>query len=84
MGKKLKSAARFGARYGLKIRRVVDRIEALSRAKYECPNCFKKTLKRESAGIWICRSCGYKMAGGAYQPFTDASKIMETIFKRGE
>ncbi len=81
MPTKLKSAARFGARYGLKIKREVAKIEKLSRAKHECPNCFKKSLKREAAGIWVCKSCGYKMAGGAYQPFTDASKIMERIFK---
>ncbi len=81
MGSKLKSAARFGARYGLKIRREVDKVEEVSRAKHECPNCFKKSLKRQAAGIWVCKSCDYKMAGGAYQPYTDATKIMEKMFR---
>ncbi|NPA38224.1 MAG: 50S ribosomal protein L37ae [Candidatus Nanohaloarchaeota archaeon] len=79
--KKTDIAARFGARYGLKIRRLIVSIEKQSRAKHVCPNCFKKALKRQAAGIWVCKRCGYKMAGGAYSPFTDAQKIIQKMVK---
>ncbi len=77
--KKLKSAARFGARYGKKIRRLVAEIEAVSRAKHVCPSCGRKALKREAAGIWKCRKCGVKYAGGAYAPTTTSGKILMKV-----
>lgn len=74
--KKVGSAGRFGSRYGRKIRLLISNIEKKSRGTYECPHCLKRTLKRESAGIWVCRSCNKKFAGGAYSPVTSASKII--------
>lgn len=77
--KKLKSAARFGARYGKKIRALVAAIEASSRAKHNCPVCGRKTLKRISPGIWACKKCGKKVAGGAYSPSTTSAKILMKV-----
>jgi ribosomal protein L37AE/L43A len=31
-------------------------------------------LRRVSAGIWKCASCGYTVAGGAYDVSTKAQK----------
>ncbi len=42
-----------------------------AKSKYECPKCGKIALKRVSFAIWVCKSCGAKIAGGAYQPNTD-------------
>ncbi len=77
--RKLKSAARFGARYGKKIRDLVATIESKSRAKHICPVCGRKTLKRISSGIWTCRKCGSKMAGGAYSPSTPTAGVLSKI-----
>jgi large subunit ribosomal protein L37Ae len=77
--KKLKSAARFGARYGKKIKTLVATVESRSRAKHVCPACGRKALKRVSAGIWLCRKCGKKIAGGAYSPTTAAAEILMKV-----
>ncbi len=77
--KKLKSAGRFGARYGKKIRALVAAIESSSRAKHVCPSCGRRSLKRISAGIWLCRKCGKKIAGGAYAPMTGSAKILMKV-----
>ncbi|MBI4095397.1 MAG: 50S ribosomal protein L37ae [DPANN group archaeon] len=66
--KKVGSTGRFGAHYGLKIRKKVLEIERIQKAKHKCPYCGKFTVKRLSAGIWICRHCHIKFAGKAYEP----------------
>ncbi|RLI85911.1 MAG: 50S ribosomal protein L37ae [Archaeoglobales archaeon] len=74
--KKVRMAGRFGPRYGLRVRRTLIKIEELQRRKYVCKRCGKKAVKRVGTGIWECRSCGYKFAGGTYIPVTSATKIM--------
>ena len=64
--KKVGAAGRYGSRYGRKIRQMVNKTGTQKR--FRCPSCTKLTLKRESAGIWSCRSCGTKLAGKAYKP----------------
>ncbi len=66
--KKVGSAGRFGARYGLRIRKKVTEIEAVQKQKHKCPKCFKFALKRFAAGIWYCTACDTKFAGKAYEP----------------
>jgi large subunit ribosomal protein L37Ae len=75
--KKVKVAGRFGVRYGLRVRRAINKIEEAQRRKYICKKCGKKAVKRAGTGIWVCRSCGYKFAGGTYIPETPAMKIVE-------
>jgi len=65
--RKVGSTGRFGVRYGLSIRKGVLAAEKLRGANKKCPKCLKLTIKREAAGIWSCKSCGLKVAGGAYQ-----------------
>jgi len=67
--KKIGSAGRFGTRYGSSIRQKVSDIEKKQKAKYECPNCRKISLKRVSAGIWQCEKCDVKRTGKAYIPW---------------
>ncbi|VVB76141.1 50S ribosomal protein L37Ae [Candidatus Tiddalikarchaeum anstoanum] len=64
--KKVGSTGRFGARYGLKIRRRVMDIEVLEKAKQHCPVCKTGNVKRISKGIFVCKKCNSKIAGRAY------------------
>jgi large subunit ribosomal protein L37Ae len=75
--KKIGAAGRFGARYGLKIRKAVAEIEAIQRAKHKCPICLKLTLKRIACGIWQCKNCKTKFAGYAYEPGLDKALVIQ-------
>lgn len=68
--KKVKSAGRLGPRYGTRIRKRVAKIESVQRQKHVCPVCKFQSVSRGSAGIWACRKCNLKFAGGAYTPST--------------
>lgn len=65
--KKIGIAGKYGARYGLTIRKKVDNIERKQKAYYKCPSCNAIKVKRISAGIWGCRKCSAKFAGKAYE-----------------
>src|SRR6266568_1379860 len=78
MGKKIGLAGGFSARYGTVTRRQYVEIVTGLRGKHECPRCMFNTVKRWSVGVWHCRKCGYKFAGGAYTPRT---KLAETILR---
>ena len=62
----LKSAKRFGTRYGKKLKLIVAHIEAESRKLHKCPYCKYTKVKRISAGIWHCRKCHATFTGKAY------------------
>jgi large subunit ribosomal protein L37Ae len=69
-GRKSRSAARFGPRYGRKSRKLVADMEEKTKALYDCPQCGRKKVKRESTAIWSCQKCGYTFAGGSFVPET--------------
>jgi len=64
--KKTKSAGRFGARYGKKVRSRLVKIEEKQRQKQKCPLCKKLGVKRLSKGIWKCSKCNKKFASDTY------------------
>lgn len=64
--KKTKSAGRFGARYGKKVRSKLVRVEGKQRASQKCLICNKEGAKRISKGIWNCNKCGKKFSADAY------------------
>ncbi len=75
MARRLGLGGGFGARYGTVGRRQhVDIVSGL-RTKHECPKCRFRTVKRWSVGVWLCKKCGYKFAGGAYIPVTKLGQI---------
>ncbi|MFH1326751.1 MAG: 50S ribosomal protein L37ae [archaeon] len=64
--KKSKSAGRFGARYGKKIRNKLVKVEEKQRQKQKCPFCNKLGVKRLSKGIWKCPKCDKKFASSTF------------------
>ncbi len=81
-GKVTGSSGRFGCRYGRFVRKRVNDIEKISRALHRCPKCDMESVARKGTGIWECRKCGYKFAGGAYQPMTPTMKIAQRAIDR--
>ncbi|MEN3035059.1 MAG: 50S ribosomal protein L37ae [Candidatus Methanosuratincola sp.] len=75
--KSVKSAGRFGPRYGATLRKRLLAIEQKSERGLRCPKC-KSTdkLVRAAAGIWDCRACGVRFAGGAFVPQTTLGKTL--------
>jgi large subunit ribosomal protein L37Ae len=71
------------SRYGKKIRERESAVTALSRGRHACTKCGKKAVKREGAGIWKCRACGVKFAGGAYSPQTTIGATASRTVKSG-
>jgi large subunit ribosomal protein L37Ae len=74
-GKVTGSAGRYGCRYGRFVRKRVAEMEKISRSAHRCPKCDMMSVRRAGTGIWECRKCGYKFAGGSYQPQTPALRI---------
>ncbi len=72
--KKTKSTARFGTRYGSRLRKDVRKIEETSKVYHRCPRCRMLKVKKVSVGIWKCRKCDYTYTGGAWQPITNTGK----------
>lgn len=66
--KKAGLSGKYGPRYGVKIRKQVNAIEGAKKRAYECPRCKHVAVRRVSTGIWQCRRCDLKFAGGAYSP----------------
>ena len=81
--KKVGPAGRFQARYGVRARTRVRNVEIIQRAIHNCPSCGHKSVKRAGTGIWQCRKCGAKFAGGAYLPKTEAGQNVDKML-RGE
>lgn len=63
--KKVKAAGRFGARYGIRVRRKIAQIESIQRQKQKCIFC-NGVAKRLSKGIWQCKKCNKKFASHSY------------------
>ena len=83
MGKtrKVGLSGSLGARYGTVARRRYVEIVSQMRRPHECPQCHFRTVSRLSVGIWLCRKCGVKFAGGAYTPFTKLGEVARRATK---
>jgi large subunit ribosomal protein L37Ae len=81
---KLKSASRFGPRYGTPLKEIVRDIEDIQKKPQLCPRCNRKSLRRKGYARWVCKKCGAILAGGAYAPQSKMGSIVERIVKKGE
>lgn len=80
--KKVGSAGRFQARYGVKSRTRIRNVERQQFLKHKCTSCGQNKVKRISTSIWQCKKCGIKFAGGAYIPSTEAGENVDKILKK--
>ncbi|KGQ10258.1 60S ribosomal protein L43 [Beauveria bassiana D1-5] len=80
--KKVGVTGKYGTRYGASLRKQVKKMEVSQHAKYTCTFCGKVTVRRQSTGIWNCRSCKRTMAGGAYTVATPAAAAMRSTLRR--
>ena len=63
---KNKPNARFGSRYGKRIRVAVLNAEEKYKHSKKCPFCSRIAVRRVSSGVWKCKKCSVKFASGAY------------------
>lgn len=77
--KKVSTTGRFGARYGVSVKKRVLKVEAKQHEKHTCQFCGFKKIKRKSRGIFECRKCGKNFAGGAFLPSTLAGGIIKKM-----
>jgi len=75
--KKVGPMGKYGPRYGTRTKKIGGAIERKQRQKQECPYCERQSLKRVAVGIWQCRKCGVKFAGGAYLPKSPVKTILK-------
>lgn len=81
--KKVGPAGSFGPRYGTVARRRYAEVVSGMRIRHECPRCHVRAVKRLTVGIWSCRKCGVKFAGGAYLPATKLGNISKRAAREG-
>lgn len=62
----LKSAKRFGTRYGASNKLKLAVIEEEQRKFQPCPTCGKNKAEWKSIGIFECKKCGTKFTAKAY------------------
>ena len=75
--KKVGPTGGLGVRYGVRTRRRFSGIVSEMKKKHMCPQCNSSSVRRESVGIWVCKKCGFKFAGGAYVPATKLGTTAE-------
>ncbi len=76
-------AGKFGTRYGSTLRKQYKEVMEKRYAPHQCPFCGAKGyVRRISTGIWECRKCGSKWAGGAYIPRSGLNKVFPKIVPR--
>jgi len=71
------STKRFGARYGLKVRKRLEKVEILTKSTKICPYCGHAAVKKLAIGIFICKKCGRKFTGKAYTVSKDVPEVTQ-------
>lgn len=80
--KKVAASGRFGTRYGARLRKRIREVDATAKITHRCPRCRLYAVKKESIGIWECRKCHYRYAGGAWSPITNSGRRIEGLAKQ--
>jgi large subunit ribosomal protein L37Ae len=77
--KKVDSTGRLGSRYGVGIRKRLLKTELKQKQKTTCPKCHSGKLKRIDRGIFVCKKCSAKIAGGTFIPQTLTGGIIKKM-----
>ncbi len=77
--KKVGAAGKYGARYGVRVRKRLKQIDSDKSRRYACPNCNHESVKRVGTGMWRCNRCETLFAGGAYRPFVSPGFRREVV-----
>ncbi len=77
--KKVQSAGRYHARYGVGIRRRLLKVEGQQKKPVACPSCGFSRVSRQAPGIFWCKKCNAQFAGGAYFPQTLTGSIVSKM-----
>lgn len=72
-------SGRFGARYGVSVRKRFEMVEQKQRVPHICPKCGFEKVTRVSTGIFVCKKCSAKYAGGAFYPQTLSGSIISKM-----
>ena len=73
------ATARFGARYGVSVRRRAGKALIKKSKNYTCPVCQYQKVTRKVAGIWECKKCSHVFSGGVWEPYTRATDANDKI-----
>lgn len=76
---KVHSTGRFGARYGVSVKKRVLKVEQKQKESHKCPFCGFAKIRRKSRGIFECKKCGNVFAGGAFLPQTLTGGIIKKM-----
>ncbi len=77
--KKVGSTGRFKGRYGVGIKKRVLKVENKAKELGACSFCGFDKIKRVAAGLFVCRKCGAKFTGGAYEAQTLVGKAVNKM-----
>lgn len=69
-----KISGTLGVKYGFTVRKRYIEVMTKRHKRYDCQRCHLGKLKRLSAGVWVCRRCGFTFAGGAYEPYSKSGQ----------
>jgi len=80
--KKVGISRKYGCRYGSSLRKLMKKFETMQRQRYVCPFCGKAAIRKISVGIWRCKACKKKLAGGAWELTTATAATARTTMNR--
>jgi len=76
------ATVRYGARYGVSVRRRAGAALIKKSKNYTCPVCQYQKVTRKVTGIWECKKCNHVFSGGVWEPYTRATDANSRIIRR--
>ncbi|CDR96039.1 ribosomal protein RPL37A [Babesia ovata] len=80
--KKVGVTGKYGVRYGASLRKQARKILLLQHTAYNCPFCGKDATRWKAVGIWECKRCKRRVAGGAWSLGTSTGATIKSTIER--